>query len=482
MTDEEKIVARILDVIPPRSFELMTFLSLFRVRFSDKTETACVTCGESPELLLNKEFIEEHCKTDEHLFMLVMHELYHVILGHTRLFPRSTEVRNLIFDAVINALLCSLFPQSAFTSFFTDYYASDKMPFALLRPKGNGTPPDAEDALNLLYGGTDTGTYHDVYEALLKSGCVKKITLLLPGDGHAGLSAKALAEGERVTLPGTGRGERPARPLGDKPLLLGSHGEEDEEMSAEMKDLIHEIISKWPSTDRPLKGRDLGSSERLRDYGSYEIAGLALRRGMRRLMRRAAMPGSKEVRCRSVREMCCETATFLPDWRDRSHEAREAALGDALIYRAGTKVRRPSSRDNRQAFVYFDVSGSVADEVPSVAQALLPYCRRGLCTVHVFSSVVHPATARDLAARKFVSTGGTDIDCVLQHVLDLPARKRPRSVVVVTDGYTGCPNNVLAANFRAVGMRLYVGLVRSNEDCDQEKDLSSIAEQFVRLF
>ena len=75
MTDEEKIVARILDVIPPRSFELMTFLSLFRIRFSDKTETACVTCGESPELLLNKEFIEEHCKTDEHLFMLVMHEL-----------------------------------------------------------------------------------------------------------------------------------------------------------------------------------------------------------------------------------------------------------------------------------------------------------------------------------------------------------------------------------------------------------------------
>ena len=96
------------------------------------------------------------------LFMLVMHELYHVILGHTRLFPRSTEVRNLVFDAVINALLCSLFPQPAFTSFFTDYYPSDKMPFALLRPKGKGTPPVAENALNLLYGDTNVGTYYDV--------------------------------------------------------------------------------------------------------------------------------------------------------------------------------------------------------------------------------------------------------------------------------------------------------------------------------
>lgn len=465
MTEEEKIVVRILDVIPPRSFELMTFLSLFRVRFSDKTETACVTCGESPELLLNKEFIEEHCKTDEHLFMLVMHELYHVILGHTRLFPRSTEVRNLVFDAVINALLCSLFPQPAFTSFFTDYYPSDKMPFALLRPKGKCTPPAAENALDLLYDGYGTGTYYDVYEALLKSDCVKEVNLIVQGGGRGA-----------TVQPGDGRARTPCAPI-----LLGSHGEDDDELSDEMKDLIHEIISKWPSPDRPLEGRDLGSSERMRDYGSYEIPDVALRRGIRRLMRRAAMPGPKEVRRRAVRERFCETVTFLPDWRDRSHEARETALGDALIYRTASQVRRPSSRDNRQAFVYFDVSGSVADEVPSVAQALLPYCRRGLCTVHVFSTVVHPTTARDLAARKFVSTGGTDIDCALRHVLDLPARKRPRSVVVVTDGYTGCPNNDLAANFRAAGLRLFVGLVKSNPQHNPERNLASLAQEFVKL-
>ena len=467
MTDEEKIVSRILDVIPSRSFELMTFLSLFRVRFSDKTESACVTCGNSPELLLNKEFVETHCKTDAHLFMLVMHELYHVILGHTRIFPRSTKVRNLVFDAVINALLCSLFPQPEFTSFFTEYYPSDKMPFALLRPKGKGTPPDAENALNLLYGDKNTGTYYDVYEALLKSGCVKEIAVLLPGDGHAG----------RVTLPCNGRGERPA----GKPLLLGSHGEEDEEMSAEMKDLIHEIISKWPSPDRPLKGRDLGSSERERNFDAKADSRLALRRGIRRLMRRAAMPGQNEVRCRSVRERLCETATFLPDWRDRSHEAREVALGDALIYRALTNVRRLSSRDNAQAFVYFDVSGSVADEVPSVAQALLPYCRRGLCTVNVFSTVVHPTTVRDLSAKKFMSTGGTDINCVLQHVLDLPSRKRPRSVVIVTDGYTGRPDATLADRFRAAGIRLFVGLVKSDPQYNPERNLASLAQEFVKL-
>ena len=450
MNDEEKIIARILDVIPPRSFELTTFLSLFRVRFSEKTKTACVTCGDSPELLLNKDFIEAHCQTNEHLFMLVMHELYHVILGHTTLFPHATEVRNIVFDAVINAILCSLFPKPEFTSFFTDYYPSDKMPYALLRPKGDRTPLAAKQALKLLYGGSDTGTYHDVYEALLNSGCVKEVKLVVKSDGE--------------------------------PLLLGSHDEENEEISQEMKDLIHKIISKWPSPDRPLQGQDLGAEERERGFDADAAPTIRLRRGIRRLMRRAAILGKKEVSRRSVREMVCETATFLPDWHDRSHEAREVAFGDALIYSTTTRLQRPSSRDNRQAFVYFDVSGSVAEEVPSVAQALLPYCRSGLCTVHVFSTVVHSASARDLAARKFSSTGGTDIDCILKHVLELPPRKRPRAAVVITDGFTGKPDVALAERFHAAGMRFFVGLVKSDSDYSQETDLSSIADKFVKLF
>ena len=471
MTDEEKIVTRILDVIPPSSFELTTFLSLFRVRFSEKTKTACVICGDSPELLLNKEFIETYCQTDEHLFMLIMHELYHVILGHTTLFPRATEVRNLVFDAVINAILCSLFPNPEFTSFFTDYYSSDEMPFALLRPKGEGTPLEAESALNLLYGGSDTGTYYDVYEALLKSGCVKEIKVCVEGGaGH-------------VTLPRRdGRGTRPACPNDGKPLLLGSHGEEDEEISQEMTDLIHKIISKWPSPDRPLHGQDLGAAEREHGFDAEADPTTRLRRGIRRLMRWAAIPGKKEVRRRSVREMVCETATFLPDWHDRSHEAREVAFGDALIYNATTRLQRPSSRDNRQAFVYFDVSGSVAEQVPSVAQTLLPYCWSGLCTVHVFSTVVHPASVRDLAAKKFSSTGGTDINCVLSHVLELPLRKRPRAAVVITDGFTGAPHESLVKCFHADGMRLFVGLVKPDCDYNQESDLSSIADKFIKLY
>jgi hypothetical protein len=36
--------------------------------------------------------------TPEKLLMLIMHELHHVLLGHTRLFPRLTQIDNLVFD------------------------------------------------------------------------------------------------------------------------------------------------------------------------------------------------------------------------------------------------------------------------------------------------------------------------------------------------------------------------------------------------
>ena len=37
----------------------------------------------------------------------------------------------------------------------------------------------------------------------------------------------------------------------------------------------------------------------------------------------------------------------------------------------------------------------------------------------------------------FAGTNGTDINCVLSHLADLPPRRRPRVVLLATDGYVG---------------------------------------------
>ena len=116
------------------AYALSALLRVLDIVASDTVPTAAVECKLQPRLLINPEFVEKHADTPEKLLMLVMHELHHVLLGHTTLFPRATRVQNFVFDAVINGLLCRMFPQPEHTAFFTDLYSADRFPECLLRP------------------------------------------------------------------------------------------------------------------------------------------------------------------------------------------------------------------------------------------------------------------------------------------------------------------------------------------------------------
>src|SRR5215469_9489953 len=118
MTDIS-IADRILDAFPSGSYGLLALLRLLDIVETAQVDTAAVECSSMPRLLINPQFVEAHAATPERLLMLVMHELHHVLLGHTRLFPRATPADNVIFDAVINALLCRMFPRPEHALFFT---------------------------------------------------------------------------------------------------------------------------------------------------------------------------------------------------------------------------------------------------------------------------------------------------------------------------------------------------------------------------
>ena len=132
MSQDHQIIRRVLDAIPARSYEMNALLSLVRVEITRRVPTAAVSCERRPVLMINPDFVEAQCQSDEHLFLLVMHELHHVLLGHTRLFTRPTPAHNLAFDAVINAMLVARFPQQAYTSFFTNIYGAET---SALRPR-----------------------------------------------------------------------------------------------------------------------------------------------------------------------------------------------------------------------------------------------------------------------------------------------------------------------------------------------------------
>ena len=125
---------QILDVFPSGSYALSALLRLLDIVPSDTVPTAAVECRLQPRLLINPEFVDRHAETPEKLLMLVMHELHHVLLGHTTLFPRVTPVQNFVFDAVINGVICRMFPSTDHTSFLSDFYSDSRFPECLLRP------------------------------------------------------------------------------------------------------------------------------------------------------------------------------------------------------------------------------------------------------------------------------------------------------------------------------------------------------------
>jgi hypothetical protein len=112
------LTARVLNAIPAGAYEMNALLGLLRIEETDAVPTASVSCEQRPVLRINPEFVRRHCRTDEHLFLLVMHELHHVLLGHTRLFPTPTRVHNVAFDALINSMLILRFPGETYRSFF----------------------------------------------------------------------------------------------------------------------------------------------------------------------------------------------------------------------------------------------------------------------------------------------------------------------------------------------------------------------------
>jgi hypothetical protein len=238
----ETLNERLLDCFSGASYALPALLRLLDVVESRDVETAAVECRVEPKLLVNPDFVQEWAATPEKLFMLVMHELHHVLLGHTRIFPRVGPVDNLVFDAVINSLLCRMFPQVEYVSFFTDFYAEGQLPHCLLRPPGDWTPqgswslPEVLTAPQLrplaevyrgLYSSKGAG-YHELYQALRE----------LVAEGLA-VQAVLMGDHRSETLGQTSSGG-----------LLG-------ERSPLLFDIVREIVEHWPQPPNPLTGRSL---------------------------------------------------------------------------------------------------------------------------------------------------------------------------------------------------------------------------------
>lgn len=396
---------RVYGCVPTTGEPFAKLLGLLSVEVSREVPTACVTTGASSRLLVNPDFVAKHCRTDDHLAMLILHELYHVLLGHTRLFPRVTLAQNWAFDCVINAQLCRLFPGPRHTSFFRQFVKDDGSVLDLLAP-----PPEWSPASRERSGGRGR---------FAGAGAIREAHRLLYSDESV-TTAELLRLLPELCAQGT---------VLDGSTLLGNHdpGEADELHPEALRE-VREIVARWPLVERR-SGRDQGGTL------AREQVPLGRRRQdsvavLRAALRWAAGPEEAGLVQRLGRGPVAAELPFDVG-RDR-RAALQRLLGAEPMLFAGEASRR-SLRPTDRVRVYLDVSGSMAGVLPCLYVALASCLEEVEPVVYGFSTRIGRLTHADLRKGIRLTNGGTEIEAVTSHLLASTARR----AIVLTDGFVG---------------------------------------------
>lgn len=452
--ESNRLAARLVGCVPAATVEMETLCRMAGIKVSQNIPTAAVECVRRPRLLINPDFAAKYCQRDEHLFLLVMHELWHIILAHTRLYPRVTPAHNVAFDAIINAGLSrQYYDKPEYRGFFEALNPADKFPSVLLRPPVGWPhnpeypdvgPPGTRQILERLYPlGNSKRASMPFYEEILQ--------LLRQ---YAEQNGWVWVDGE--------------------PFLLGDHSDSDAEGQVFVDPILGEtmkkIASKMPAQ---FGGQKPGRGGTRSDWMSDLAPPIEnTRRTFSHVLRRCLGPRQGGQRRRQKTPIPTISGTsVLPNPRDRLATARrQLGIPNTIWAQPGTvKARVPEVPS--KAHVYLDVSGSMAEVLPHLLGLILPYVVAGQVDIFQFSTVVEPLPISRLQNGQLRTTGGTDINCVLEHALDVAPTIH--KALLLTDGATGIPWNNLVERVREQNLRIYVVLPAESAWEEDLRDISS---------
>ena len=420
LTRGSNLGERLASCIPGATFELEAFLQLVEIRETTEVATAAVTTGSTSRLLVNPEFVARYCAHDEHLFLLVMHELWHVLFAHARLSSRPTLAENIAFDAIINAELTKQFPGVEYWGFFEELNDSESFPGRLLRaPEGWPDKP--------------------VYRGDGPRGTSSILKRLYPEPGGY-LGAPTYGEIVRLVSRWKGYDKLAAAVAGDSdsegPIVLGDHTDANESRDPMANPLVESVLGdvtkSWPAP-----GNDFGLDQGRRDGANQWIVvpakeRLSTEQTMETVLRRACRPDRRGDHRRDQVLLPRPVQTPIPVARDRQRLARRRLGVSSLLWKGEVDERRIVNGRPGRALVYLDVSGSMSSDLPKLIIPLRKFVERGLATTWQFSTNVEPLHLDDLKAGKVTTTGGTAISPVFEHALN---QGDCSSIVLVTDGY-----------------------------------------------
>ncbi len=415
---------RIMDIMPVDHLLFGKLMSLMSIEASDEVATAGVTLGARSRLLLNPSFVAEHCPDDASLVMLVLHELAHIQMGHTRLHKEATPAQNVAFDALINAQLSRSLPDTASLRILRKLYRPDVFPEALLRP------PEGWGEAMLVPRWRLTGAQRQVHEALYESACSAtedEILELLarPHDRDTSDGSDDGGDGAAVDqAPDTCHGFDPSR-------LLGSHGlgADGSAPDPELIDAASEILSACREASSLKRRSPMQTAAR------YDVDLLEARRQTVRVIRRALRHVADAGHSAApVAEWSRTDVEGLLPYRTTADRRNDvlALLGCAtLLHRTNVEVPRPERLE--KTHIYLDVSGSMNEIIALMYGAVRPLLHLIHDSIHLFSESINDITPQELRKGRVATQWGTNITAVTQHMVENEVER----AVIITDGYVG---------------------------------------------
>ena len=424
--NETRFRALVEELVDENPFAIRAVLRILGIEFTADVPTLAVTCEERPRMLVNLDFVREHCRTDAEVKALVCHEFLHVLLRHTEARKPFTRARHLALDAVINAIVHREHGVD-YSSMMSRYYADAPGLWRLLRP------------MNLSRGRRVLGQGRRPQEL---AGVGERLGRALPRKA-AGRRHRGAGHRDRVEEPARRRGpRRPANGTGDDDSLAGTPFEggaadadynrllgNHDDAGARLPDALKDALDRALKT---MNGSGIWRSPKSRGVGGPPVEAVVsaanepLERWRRRtleLLREHLLP---DPRSRAMRD--APHAYRIPVLSPGDRRAFLRAQWSPFLPEALWQGAMPRREGTAQ--VYLDVSGSMNAEMPLVIALLgrlSGWIRRPFWA---FSTVVAPAVIEQ-GQLKAQTTGGTSMACVLEHV----AKTRPAAAVVLTDGY-----------------------------------------------
>ena len=452
-------VARVLELVGVHAHALNALLTVSTVEWSDATATACVECVDRPRLLLNPAFVAQWCHTPERLATLILHELLHIALGHTRLFPRPTVAHNVAFDAIINRTLLAAiqgtrvrhssvqfgYDVERYTDLFTDFYSASKAPEFIVRPPP-GWPFAPDWTASRKMPASLRRIHRDLYDLTRFANTSRsrweppapRYTQVTYADIIAALRDCDEFQAEDVSLLGA-HGSTAA----DRDAIRGSRDRDAAELLA--------------SALEPLCGQLPGCGEHL---GLTHVSDArrtpALEQALRTLLRKALAPSGAGGARTSWRQRDVRVVHQMHDRRAACRVRTAKLLGAPMPMLFDGHIHE-RQREPQRVAIYVDVSGSMSRVLPHLRRALITLRRELQPTLYWFSDVVVPAKGDDLERGNVPSTGGTSIRSVITHATQHLAAGS--AAIVLTDGHVESVPATTCTALRRAQVSLHVGVV-----------------------